>query len=268
MNYSDVLLSSHELSNSEVGVLSSGTHFEKESRRWIHDDDDWLAAAESQLAVYMEAHGWGQFPLKHLWNLGYQAFPIMRIMNTLPIRPKLAIKYVSDLLSYVVEESISTSKNLHDITTIDAGFFGREHMQLDQPDISEIWDCETQLGLIRVLFDPHTQIRQQIDSNCRAAQFWGMDKDEFLSQCRNNNIPLLLCEIDWLRSFAVYLTRYFDDSITQYLRFSTKSDFSLHHYLVRVTSQKVFDSLGRITQVCTAVCDLPLFLHLDGCHST
>ena len=261
MNYSDVLLSSHELWNSDVEVLKPGPNFETGRKRRISDNDAWFAPTESQLAVYMKANGWGQFPLMHLWNLGYQSSPIIRIMNTLPIRPKLAIKYVSDLLNYVVEESISTSRNLHDITTIESEIFGSENMQLEQPDISEIWDCETQYGLIRVLFDPYTQIRLQIDSNCRAAQFWGMDKDEFLSQCRNNNIPLLLCEMDWLRSFAVYLTRYFDDSITQYLRFSTKSDFSLHHYLVRVTSQKVFDSLGRITQVCTAVCDLPLFLH-------
>ena len=201
------------------------------------------------LAELMEAQCWRQLPLQHVWNLGHRAFPIVGIMGALPSRLRLALKQISDLLHSITIDSTSMLGNVRNITKFEKCQPDSGPLRIDQPDVADVWDQEQHFGLIRVTFDPETQIRQNIDANRRAGEFWGLNKEEFRFRYQQNNIPILSCELDWLRAFAVYTARYFDDSVTQYARLSLGGVASLQHCLVRITTLKTFDSCGRITQV-------------------
>ena len=219
---------------------------------------------DSLIPELIQDRGWNQYPLKHLWNLGYQPFPMIRILEALPTRPRLAFKQISDVLHGIAIKSIIKLESARSLSVLEDIASEIERIQpkqpdmykdffMNRPDVAKIWDKEQHFGLIRTSFDPETQIRQCIDANSRAAEFWGLTKADFIYRCRQSNLHYLMSELDWLRAIAAYLARFFDDSLVQYVRLSTGFGGPLQHCLARITTLKTLDSQGRITQV------IPLF---------
>ena len=204
------------------------------------------ALLQNPLAQFMEYQGWAQKPLKHYWNLGFDFLAVMKIIAAMPHRLNSAVTRLSWTLHDLAED---TSLSLQDAIILTGC---ETHSPMDLPadvNITASWDDCVDEGLIYVIFDPQDQARRYVNVNAQAAQLWGFTKEEYLRRFVNSELPLLMSELDWVRMFCNYLTRYFDDSVTQYLRFMTSYGESFDSALVRMTTMKTFDSFGRIAQV-------------------
>ena len=205
---------------------------------------------------FMESKGFSQLPLRHLWNFGNNVCAILKILTALPPHLGMCIRRLAYLLEMLAEQSSVRLKDNFLLTgckgCVPASFFSR-------PDITVTWDAWDDLGFIIVSYDPQSQSRQNFAANRRAARFLGLTKSEITEKFVQGNVPLLMTELDWIRAFAVYLARYFDDTVVQYVRFTTKSENQtmgssspmhlLEGRLVCIETTKCFDAFGRIAQV-------------------
>jgi hypothetical protein len=128
--------------------------------------------------------------------------------------------------------------------------------------ISEAWDDEKDFGLILMEFDPELQTREDFNANRRASHFWGLTNDDLMDQFKKNQVPLQLTELDWVRMFSVYLSRFFSDSVKQYLRFTLGLGSAARCALVCMTTSKTFNQFGRISQARLMLGFLLLFFML------
>ena len=197
---------------------------------------------QNPLVEFMEYQGWAQKPLKHYWSLGFDFLSVLKIIAALPHRLSSAVARLSWTLHDLAEYSFSTLQDASIITGCSP-----DHSSLDL-NITDSWDDCLENGLVLVIFDPISQVRRYVNANYRASLFWGFTKEEFLYRFVQSELPLQMSELDWVRMFCGYLTRYFDDSVTQYLRFTLKFGASLESALVCMTTFKTFDSFGRISQ--------------------
>jgi hypothetical protein len=197
----------------------------------------------------MEALGWPHFPLQHYWNIGYQASPVLKTMIKLPTRLSLALKRFSDALHYMARDSTKTLENKILLSGFDCYMADASDVIHCRPsDEAMFWEEELQYGLIRIEFDPVNQSRKKFDVNTRAAHIWNCSKEKLLDRFQTCDVPSQLTDIDWIRAFAMYLTSYFDDTVTQLLRFTTACGGTVNAKLVSTTITKTFDSVGRISQ--------------------
>ena len=201
---------------------------------------------QNPLAQFMEYQGWPQKPLKHFWSLGFDFLSVMRIIAALPHRLTTAVTRLSWTLHDLAEDSSLSLQDAFILTGCEG------HSPIDLPtDLNLIatWDDCIDEGLIYVMFDPQDQVRRYVNVNAQAARMLGFTKEEFLFRFVHSELPLFMSELDWVRMFCGYLTRYFDDCVTQYLRFRLDFGESSECALVRVTIKKTFDCFGRICQV-------------------
>ena len=199
----------------------------------------------------MEALGWAHFPLKHFWNIGYQAHSIIKIFIKLPPRLNLALMSFCNALHYLAQDSTKALEFKLLLSGCDcdiAGFYYVGHYR--HSDDVHFWEEEHQYGLISIDFDPVNQSRKSFEVNTRAAHIWNMGRAELINRFQACDVPLLLTELDWIRSFSAYLATYFDDTVTQFLRFITACGGTFNGTLVCMTTTKTFDSVGRIAQAC------------------
>ena len=200
---------------------------------------------KSPLACFMEQSEWTQGPLQHCWNFGYHSHTIMKIMNSLPWKVTTPLKRLSDMLHRIAEESFSKLKTL----SLEVQYAGDEYgYKLLSPAISENWDEETDYGLIQIEFDTELQTRDSVAVNRRASHFWGLTKEDLMDRFEKNQVPLQMTELDWVRVFSVYLSRFFSDSVAQYLRFTLGAGKASRCALVCMTTLKKFNQFGRISQ--------------------
>jgi hypothetical protein len=261
VKYSDVLVnrdnpiqvtknSTLQLTNIASNIFGSISHNSKANGSECFNRPQNLM--RTSLKESMDALGWTHLPLQHYWNVGYQARPLLKIMMKLPSRLRLALMRFSDALHFMAQDSTKTLENKVLLSGIDCGM-------TDVPDVSysrhsdEImfWEEELQYGLIRIEFDPVSQSRKSFNVNTRAAHIWNSSREELLDRFHAYDVPSQLTEIDWIRSFAIYLTTYFDDTVTQILRFTTACEGTFNSKLVSCTTIKTFDSVGRISQAST-----------------
>jgi hypothetical protein len=206
-------------------------------------------SAKPSLKDSIKELGWDQFPLLHYWNIGYQAPPALKIMMKLPPRLNFALMRFCNALHFLAQDSTKTLENKYLLRGLDCDM-------ADNPDLSHcrrsdevmLWEEELHYGLIRIEFDPVNQSRKSFDVNTRAAQLWNSSKAELLERFRACDVPSQLTDLDWVRAFAVYLATYFDDTVTQFLRFTTACGGTFNATLVCATTTKTFDSVGRISQ--------------------
>ena len=199
---------------------------------------------KSPLASFMERCEWSQLPLQHYWNFGYHSHTIMKIMNSLPWRVTTPFKRLCDVLHGVAEENSSRIKKT---SLIDRNRDGA-YEKFEAPLISDTWDDEKDYGLILMDFDPELQTRDEVNANKRASHFWGLTKDDLTDRFEKNQVPLQMTELDWVRVFSVYLSRYFSDDVTQYLRFTLGQGHASRCSLVCMTTSKAFNQFGKISQ--------------------
>eukprot|EP00291_Cryptomonas_curvata_P024812 CAMPEP_0172169024 /NCGR_PEP_ID=MMETSP1050-20130122/10474_1 /TAXON_ID=233186 /ORGANISM="Cryptomonas curvata, Strain CCAP979/52" /LENGTH=300 /DNA_ID=CAMNT_0012840033 /DNA_START=78 /DNA_END=976 /DNA_ORIENTATION=+ len=262
VKYSDVLLNKEDsIPMPNISALdimdyrSIVSHFfrsadDKPMANGIESFDQTNALKLPSLKESMDSLGWAHLPLQHYWNIGYQARPILKIIMQLPPRLCLALMRFSDALHYMAQDSTKTLERKILLSGIDSNM-------TDAPDVSycqhsdetTFWEEELQHGLIRVEFDPVSQSRKGFNVNTRAAHIWNTSKAELLDRFQACDVPLQLTDIDWIRAFANYLATYFDEIVTQFLRFTTACGGTFNAKLVSTTTTKTFDSVGRISQV-------------------
>ena len=208
------------------------------------------------LLRYIESLGWTQFPLKHYWTLGFQIFPTLMALNELPARVSSTLKRLLDVIDLIAEDS---SKRLKDIFSITGCKLENRQTYADmlvhsmmEEEHALAWEEEIRLGLIRITFDPSSQIRDMVFANSKAARFWMLSQEIFIEQITNNDLQTPYTELDWLISFVVYARTYFNDTLTQFNRFTFGGEASL----VSVTFFKKRDSFGRISEVPHTATDL------------
>ena len=188
--------------------------------------------------------------LWHLWNFGYKSCAIQKVWNDLPPHLNLSIRRFMYLLEKLAQISSFRLKDSFLVTGckgyVPASFYSN-------PDIAVALDECEDLGLIIVTYDPQNQYRQIFAANQRAARFWGLTKLEFMKKLKQRKIPMRMTELDWIRSFAAYIARYFDDAVAQFVRFTACggvdiSGNTLECRLVCIQTTKCYDAFGRIAQ--------------------
>ncbi len=205
--------------------------------------------SKPSLEESMKALGWIHFPLQHFWNIGFQARPVLNIMMELPPRLRLAMMLFSDALQYMAQDATKTLENKILLSGLDPYMpDALEVSHSGNSDEAMYWEEELQHGLIRIVFDPSNQSRKSFDVNTRAAHIWNSGKEELLGRFQAYDVPSQLTDIDWIRAFAMNLTTYFDDTVTQIQRFTMASGGKFNTKLVSTTTTKTFDSVGRISQ--------------------
>ena len=261
VNYSDVLLNKNDsilVPNNSIRHLmdsrSLDSHvFYSIGHTPIAKGSELFDGSQNSLEISLkgsvEAIGWAHLPLQHYWNIGYQARPMLNVMMQLPPRLRIALRRFADALHYMAQDA---TKNLENKTHLS----GIDSYMADVPDVSHCghpdeamaWEEELEYGLIRIEFYPVSQGRKRFDVNTRAAHIWNSTKDQLLDRFQACDVPSQLTDIDWIRAFAAYITAYFDDTVTQILRFTTICGETVDAKLVSVTTTKTFDPVARISQ--------------------
>ena len=199
------------------------------------------------LSTFMENCGWSQYPLQHYWGFGYHSHSVVKIMNSLPCQMTMRLKMLSDTLHCITDDTALRLKKMYFTESIMHGCVAQENVwQLAQ--MKESWDEDEVYGLIQMDFDPELQTRDNIIANNRASHFWGLSKDHFLDRFLQNQLPMQMTEVDWARSFSMYVSRFFDCSVVQYLRFTLGVGKAARSSLVCMTTLKDFNQFGRITK--------------------
>ena len=201
---------------------------------------------QTPLAIFMERCNWSQLPLKHYWNFGYHSHSIMKIVNALPLGVATPFKRLAETLQGIAEES---SMRLRKASAATQFLDDRRENSVEMPRIVDSWDEEKIYGLIEMDFDPEFQTRENFAANRRASFFWRLSNVEFMDRFVQNHVPLQVTELDWVRAFSMYVSRYFEDSVNQYLRFTFNIGDNSESFLVCMTTSKKFNRFGRISKV-------------------
>ena len=199
---------------------------------------------------YMDKHdGWTHIPLRHLWNFGYRADSMLRIISSCPPALCSALQRMFDRI-YCLSEDVHV--RLHWKTNAAGSNPGviishDDNIFRHKPEVEDAeFESKTEYALLKIDFDPVDQSKLNILVNSRAASLWNMKKDEFLLRFATYDLPLPCLELDWLRFLVVYMQDYFLDMTSYYLRFLSVG--STQALLVSLTSKKTFNAIGRITQ--------------------
>ena len=214
-------------------------------------------AQHSPLEILMKPK-WSQFPLKHCWNFGYHSYYVMKIINSLPWRVWLSLNRLSQTLHCISDDSSFRLKNLYLATRYQ---FEKKENVVEMPQITESWDEDNTYGLIQMEFDPEFQTRLTIALNKRASYFWQLSKEDLVHRFLQNEVPLQMTELDWIRAFSAYVGGFFESPVVQYLRFTLGVGDVADATLVCMTTFKSFNQFGRIIKVRLAQ---PRTLHLSS----
>ena len=78
---------------------------------------------------------------------------------------------------------------------------------------------------------------------------WDMSKEDLLICFSNYDAPLPFTELDWLRTLTCELENFFDDLTSHFLRFTFGIGGNARGMLVCLSTKKVFNAFGQLTQV-------------------
>ena len=199
---------------------------------------------QAPLTNFMERYDWSQYPLRHYWNFGYHSHSIVKIMNALPRNISTALKRLVESLHCIAEDLSLSRQNI----CLELQSRCGQKDAAAEVRIVDSWDDELIYGLIQMDLDPELQTREQVEVNKRASYFWGLSKASLMDLFIQNQVPLQMTELDWVRAFSIYISRFFECSITQYLRFHLNHGMQSISTLVCMTTVKSFNKFGRISK--------------------
>ena len=148
---------------------------------------------------------WTYPPVHRLVSYGYNAESIANIIGAVPRSITDAIgQALRSLYGIVKSTGIST---LHDRL---AGWHqvafpsdpkAHEAISLLKPGLETLWESDTFRSIHRMVVDPVTQCRKEIQINPCTEFALGMHAEEFLSRLAAHDFPLPLTELDFIRIF-------------------------------------------------------------------
>jgi hypothetical protein len=202
---------------------------------------------------FIERNGcWNHTPLRHWWNFGYESESIIKIIRHLPQRVSSSIHRMLGTLHFLSEYSTFKLQHMSRLVrqlsdTEEQILQGDIQVHLAHEEAE--WEKEEVFALIRLDFEPSSQMRTNVRANSRAALLWNMRKGELLLRFANYDLPLPYTELDWLRVLVLDLQSYFKNVTSHFLRMMVGSGKGARAMIVCVTKIKTFNSSGRISQV-------------------
>ncbi len=188
-----------------------------------------------------------QSPVLHTLNFGYPPVYLLEIIGSLPQGLFEELKAVLTELHTIAEGSSLYSEFIFRL----AGWYVGAHNEMLQGsaiDECRLWEGDTEQGLIRIEYNPTTQMRENVIINSRAASLWGMPKDDLVFRFLTYDVPLPCSELDWLRNLVIDAECHFHDVTVHYLRMVIGAGSKVRAMLVCQTVVKTFNPVGRISQ--------------------
>lgn len=211
----------------------------------------------SPLTRFAAARGWNSLlPLNRIWSLGFKFEVIAGIILQLPPSLQSWIRQSLGTWDRIIQENETQSLKSSfgswiNIESIDDNFLQESISLLNNPQLP----FESSQAVLRMKFDPVSQMRTDFWFNRAACAMFGMCEREFYCRLASYDLDLPFSELDTACVFLCLLLR--DLAVpsvvrVKYLRFSTRSGLSR---LICWSTLSIADSSGRVVEVRLATID-------------
>ena len=253
-----------ELGSAAMPVEAAGTVERPFGRRVV----SFRFELESPLMEFMLQRGFAQLPARRLWNFGFRPERIKDIFNAIPHH---LARMLASFLSSVEEVARGSMKDIADAAqavarfqtitdggadAIDSGTYPA-NVSVDPQLLEELWEEETELGLMQVDLEPKTQRRLRVMVNTRAASLWGLHREEMLARIALHEAPLPFADLDVLCNFVTEMEAALTGKRVLYVRLCVGNNVAQQNLLVRLTRCKIFNLEGQLCQASTSITPLP-----------
>ena len=195
-----------------------------------------------------------QLCARRLFNIGFNPSRLARVVSSLP--PRL-MHTLRRLIAAVQQEALAVAQAQSLATeAIAAGTLGAgpggavvDLKSRCSGGEYDLWELETELGLVALEFDPATQRRTLFMCNSRAAQLWGQHREEFLARFAAHDGQLQFTDFGAVCRLASEFRAARDDAADSYLLFVFGAGPATRAMLVQACQRRYFDSLGRMSKV-------------------
>ena len=192
-----------ELGSAAMPVEAAGTVERPFGRRVV----SFRFELESPLMEFMLQRGFAQLPARRLWSFGFRPERITDIFNAIPHHlARMLASFLSSVEAVargsmkditVASQAVACFETITDGGNdgIDWGTCPANHAanaSADPQILEELWEEETELGLMQVDLEPITQRRLRVMVNTRAASLWGLHREEMLARIALHEAPLPL----------------------------------------------------------------------------
>ena len=187
-----------------------------------------------------------QLCARRLFNIGYDATRLARIVSALPPRLMLALRRL--VVAAQQEHRIVAQAPRLAMAGAAQDYGGvLAAPSLDTGGEYDLWELETELGLVAFEVDPATQRRVRLTCNSRAAQLWGQHREEFLARFSAHDGQIQFTDLAAACRLATEMRAVRDDDAHSYLPFTFGTGRATRAVLA--CQRRHFDSLGRVAKV-------------------
>jgi hypothetical protein len=180
-----------------------------------------------------------QLPVDCIWTFGYRSLDVLNLLATIPSSIGGLLRTVNSLSQ---DPWPNTAKSPDCFSPEVA-----EALRMQR----QMWYSQNEYGFLELSYDPATGDRSAVALNALQARIFGMSREEFKARFAAHSLPLFIPPQDLLLLLTDRARRALDhccDS-TRYHRCFTSESPPRMPIIVRITTRRSYDSLGKLTSV-------------------